>query len=279
MTALRNFCFTYFGSFNDVQSICTDDRIQYCIAQEEVCPETKREHVQGYIQLRRSTRFNTVRDKILPAGAHIEPSRGSPQENRQYCSKLESRKPGGRSFEHGEIREQGARNDLVTFKRKIDEGASESDIAKDDTLFPVWAKHPMLYKRYKTVHIKPRDYNKPADVSFFTGAPGVGKTKRVFEQHKQDVYFKDNTKWWDGYVGQTCILLDELETNEHWKIETMLRFLDRYPYQGQTKGGYVEINSPFIAITSNKQLGDLFPSASPDQLNALNRRINQIVQL
>lgn len=280
MSQARNVTITVynceFKSFKGI--IDEEERIRYCIAQEEVCPETKREHIQGYIQFRRPLKFSTIKN-LLPPGTHIEKARGTAEENRQYCSKQESRKPGGQTLESGEITHQGKRKDLDSLKQAIDSGAKEDDICNRDDLFGVWVKYPGVYKRYKQAKIKSRDRNSCPDVSFFTGQPGVGKTRRVFDEHKDDVFVKDNTKWWDGYEGQRCILLDELDTHDHWKIEEMLRFLDRYPYQGQTKGGYVNINSPFIAITSNKSLNDLYPSISEDQMNALTRRITHVIQL
>lgn len=280
MTTYRNVTITVYNcEFKSFSSIITgDERIRYCIAQEEVCPETKREHIQGYVQFRRPLKFSTIKN-LLPNGTHIEKARGTPEENRLYCSKLESRKPGGQTLESGEICHQGKRKDLEVLKEAIDSGAKEADICNRNDLFGVWVKYPGVYKRYKQAKIQPRDRHVTPDVTFFTGPPGVGKTRRVFDEHKDDVFVKDNTKWWDGYEGQRCILIDELDTHDHWRIEEMLRFLDRYPYQGQTKGGYVNINSPFIAITSNKTLNDLYPSISEDQMTALTRRINNVVQL
>jgi len=277
--ALRHVTITVFNSQIDViRKLAEDERIRYCIAQEEVCPETKKEHIQGYIQFKKPIKFNTVK-KLLPPGTHIEKARGTAEENRKYCSKIESRKPGSETFESGEINYQGKRKDILEFTKACDEAKCEADIYNQDELRSVWVKYPGLYKRCKAVRIKPRDRHVTPEVSFYFGAPGVGKTRRVFDEHKDDVYMKDNTKWWDGYEGQRCILIDELETSEHWRIEEMLRFLDRYPYQGQVKGGYVNVNSPFIAITSNKTLNDLYPSASPDQMDALKRRITHEINL
>jgi len=278
-TRLRHAAVTIFNSnMEAIKLIAADSRVRYCIAQEEVCPETKREHIQSYWQFTSPIRFNALQ-KLLPPGAHIECARGTPEENRQYCSKLDSRKTDCSPFESGECTSQGKRKDLNDFCDAIDKGAKEADILDNHELRPVWCKYQGLYKRYKQAKIRPRNRETCPDVTFFTGAPGVGKTKRVFDEHKDDVFVKDNTKWWDGYEGQRCILIDELDTHDHWRIEEMLRFLDRYPYQGQTKGGYVNINSPFIAITSNKTLNDLYPSISEDQMNALTRRINTVVQL
>jgi len=277
--ALRHVTITVYNcEFKRMQDIAKDERIRYIIAQEEVCPETKREHIQGYIQFKRQVKFASIQ-ALLPPGTHIERAHGSPEENRVYCSKVESRKPGGQALESGEISAQGKRKDLLQFREAVTKGTKEADIICDDTLFGVWVKYPGLYKRLKCTRIKPRDRNVAPVVTLYVGSTGVGKTRRVFDEHKDDVYIKDSTKWWDGYEGQACILLDELSPHEHWRIEELLRLLDRYPYQGQYKGGYVNINSPFIEITSNVDVDVLYPNASTEQLEALNRRISNKVNL
>lgn len=53
--------------------------------------------------------------------------------------------------------------------------------------------------------------------------------------------------WWDGYEQQEAIIIDDFDGK--WPYRDLLRLLDRYPYQGQYKGGYVKINSPYIYIT------------------------------
>jgi len=276
-------CTLYGTTLETLRDICTDGRISYCVSQREICPTSGREHLQTYIQFNKSLSFKTIKN-LLPNDPHLERPRGTPAENRTYCTKEDTRLAGSESMEIGVIdlergQNQGKRNDLLAIKRKIDEGKSEAEIAGDDDSFNAWAKYPHLYKRYKTARIPPRDRNKPPDVTVLVGATGVGKTRRVYDAMGDDVYMKDSSKWWDGYNGQKCILLDEFSSQEHFKIEEMLRLLDRYPYQGQTKGGYVNINSPYIYITSNIDLEQHFISITQEQIDALNRRINNKVNL
>lgn len=268
----------YNHNFNEFKALANDDRVTYGIGQEEVCPTTGRDHIQGYVEFDKARRINAIK-KILPSGANIRCSNGTAAQNRVYCSKEQSRKPGSEVFEWGKPREQGRRSDIISLKRALEEGKSEAELCSNGETFGAWLRYPGVLKRFKTAKIVPRDRSQVPDVSVYTGASGVGKTRRVFDEHKDDVYMKDNSKWWDGYVGQRCILLDELETKEHWKIEEMLRLLDRYPYQGQTKGGYININSPFIAITSNKSLDELYPEISHEQMSALERRITNKISL
>lgn len=273
----RNFCATIFNQpLSILEQYTKDERFTYVIGQEEVCPETKREHLQCFFQLRSPVKFTTIK-KLLPPGSHIEETKGSPEKNREYCSKESSRKPGSAPFEWGTIRGQGKRKDLDTFKEAIDRRDDELTIA--DKQFSVWARYPGLFQRYKSLKIGSRDRNQGPEVSLYTGPTGVGKTKRVFDEHKDSVYIKDGTKWWDGYNGQKCILLDDFQPTNYWTMQRMLNFLDRYPFKGEIKGGYVNINSPFIAITTNVDFFGLWPFDDPEHINALKRRISNTINL
>jgi len=42
------------------------------------------------------------------------------------------------------------------------------------------------------------------------GPPGTGKSYLVRNKYK-DAYIKDDTKWFDGYTGQSTIILEDLE--------------------------------------------------------------------
>ena len=54
------------------------EQMNYLIYGREVCPETGKDHFQGYVQFKKATRFNTVKacfsDKV-----HIEVSKGTPE--------------------------------------------------------------------------------------------------------------------------------------------------------------------------------------------------------
>ena len=85
---------------------------------------------------------------------------------------------------------------------------------------------------------------------------------------------KDGTPWWDGYTNQDVILIDDFDGK--WPFRDLLRLLDRYPYQGQIKGGYVKINSPHIYITCEFPPADIYQPGN--ELNQIIRRLDIILQ-
>lgn len=60
----------------------------FAIAGLEVCPTTKKLHIQGYFYLKNPRTKGMVR-KLFPS-SHIEPARESPELNFLYCSKENS---------------------------------------------------------------------------------------------------------------------------------------------------------------------------------------------
>lgn len=86
---IKNFCFTlnnYDDKIKDFMKSYYDAYCQYMIYGFEEGTETHTRHIQGYIQLKKYRRFNSIR-KDFNGKAHIEETRGSPEQNKVYCSK------------------------------------------------------------------------------------------------------------------------------------------------------------------------------------------------
>lgn len=230
----RNICFTSFdeNEYPHVdQNGCT-----YVIVGRETCPDTKRLHLQGYAEFDKPKRMSTLK-KAFPT-MHIEERKGSQKQAIDYCKK------DGDWHEEGVMKQQGKRSDLEDVASDIFKGNSLSDIAgAHPTQFIKYAKG---IKEMRSAMFSDRPYDKPPVVTWIWGPAGTGKTRSAFEAH-ESVYIKDGTMWWDGYEQQEAIIIDDFDGK--WPYRDLLRLLDRYPYQGQYKGGYVKINSPYIYIT------------------------------
>lgn len=210
----------------------------YAIVGHEVAPETKTPHLQGFVNLSKQSRFTAIK-KIMPR-AHVEKARGTDEDNRKYCSKA------GDYWEHGEPQKAGKRNDLTRPAEMVKEGKTFREIAME---CPVQAiKYHRGIKEVISAHHGPRDRNDPPTVIWLWGRTGVGKTRLVYDQFAEgQIYKKDNTIWWDRYEWQQCILIDDFIGK--WDYDYVLQLTDRFPFVGQVKGGYVEIDSPFIIFT------------------------------
>lgn len=241
------------------------DDYQYLIYQVEKGKEGT-EHIQAFIYYKNPR----VWPKKKYPTAHIEKAK-SFQASIKYCSKEDTRVRG--PYEFGEKPEQGRRTDLEDLAKKIIDGASIEQVARES---------PEQFIRYsrgltalKTV-IQANRTTKPT-VIWLWGLSGVGKTKYVHDRHT-DIYIKDGTQWWDGYEQNEAILVDDFDGR--WPFKDFLRFLDRYSYQGQYKGGYVKITSPYIYITCDKPPEEIFIREDDDNhVNQVLRRIDEIIEI
>lgn len=60
--------------------------MSYLVWEMETCPTTGTPHIQGYVRTVQRKTLRTMK-ALLHETAHLEPARGSEEENRNYCSK------------------------------------------------------------------------------------------------------------------------------------------------------------------------------------------------
>lgn len=231
----RNVCFTWFDySDQDIEN-CKNWDCKYLCIGFETCPSTGKKHIQGYVEWKGSKRFDTL--KNINTKIHWENRKGTAKQAAEYCKK------DGNFYEKGEISNQGNRTDLEEVSEMLKKKKSLKEIVEN---FPVvYIKYHKGIEKMQNI-LMPQRTTRPI-VTWLWGKTGVGKTYKAVNSHK-DYYIKPKSKWWDGYTQQECIIIDDFDGD--WPYRDLLRVLDTYGYQGQTKGGHVEINSPFIYITS-----------------------------
>jgi len=234
MTSARNVCFTLNNytqkEFDDIKAWECD----YLVVGEEVGEEGT-PHLQGYVEWSGSKRFNTM--KKLNPRIHWEGRKGSAAQAAAYCMK------DGVFFCVGNISQQGTRTDLSTVCTAIKEGKSNKEIAMEYS-----TQFVKYHKGLHELRLAQLEHRKEAPKVYWRwGETGTGKTRGCIEKHPDSFYIKDGTQWWNDYLQEEAIIIDDFDG--HWPFRDLLRLLDRYPYQGQFKGGYVKINSPYIYIT------------------------------
>lgn len=249
--------------------------IKYGIVQKECCPETKKEHWQGYIELSSPKRMAGVKKLLEDDSIHLEVRKGTKEEAIAYCEKLESRIEGPWEFGHREDKGQGKRSDL---DRAV-------ELAKTMNMKEIAKKVPKTYCMYNRGLEKlrnclkdPRDFK--TEVFVFWGKSGSGKSHRASKLCGKDVYWKPPGKWFDGYDGQESIILDDYNPYDFDEIDfqTLLRLMDCWPMLVPVKGSFVQFVSKRLVITSNinpKEWGKI-RSMKEEHEQALIRRIEHI---
>lgn len=264
---VQRVCFTLNNYTPEEYQLILDQRnkCKFLVVGKEV-GENNTPHLQGYANFVKRTRFTALK-KIMPR-AHMEAAQGTDQQNLIYCTKTDKE-----AFIHGEPQTSGKRNDL---KQVCDAVLEKKTLTEVATTFPVaYVKYARGIEHLVALLHTKRDVNDPPLVLWLWGKAGVGKTRFAYDQLPHDqIYMKDGTQWWDGYSQQQCILIDDFDGK--WPFRDFLRLLDRYPYRGQYKGGYVDINSPIIIITCEFAPDHFWRD---NDLAQVTRRVSHVIEM
>lgn len=251
-----------FENLNEKEKKLRDLEVRYIIVGKEICPKSGKEHLQGYLYYEQPVSLKYLKENV-DEKAHWENQKGTTFQASEYCKK------DGQWWEQGDRPSQGQRNDFHTVAELVHKGASLQWVAEN---------HPGVYAKYHRglVALKVKLMKKRStipEITWIWGKSGVGKTKYASEKCSS-FYMKDGTKWWDNYEQEDCIIIDNFDGK--WPFRDFLRLLDRYPYQGESKFGYLPINSPYIVITCE------FPPShfwKDTELHQIERRITHVIHL
>jgi len=106
-----NWCFTSFKNRKAMEDI-DKTRIKYIIFQEEICPESKRDHLQGYVEFKDKVSLKTAKSILGDPQMHLEVRMGTQTQAIEYCRKSDSRREGAEPVTYGKCGKQGNRTDL-----------------------------------------------------------------------------------------------------------------------------------------------------------------------
>jgi len=87
---------------------------------------------------------------------------------------------------------------------------------------------------------------------------------------------REGTWFFNDYRQQKVALFDEASPPTERTLPKWLKVLDRYRCTVQTKGGFVQFNSPIIGIVSNLTWDEWTANLIPIHKAALRRRISHI---
>lgn len=269
MSRSRNWCFTINNYSNEEIEKCNNVECNYIIYGDETGAEGT-PHLQGYLEFKDAKTLSSVK-KMLGGRAHLEIRRGTPLQASDYCKKE------GKFVERGELSHQGKRTDLEEIADLVKTGGIEKVVEERPDAFIKYGKN---IERLSELLMKPRDMNKPPTIKWLWGSAGVGKTKSA-TANCDSFYTWNSTKWWNGYRQQQRIVIDDFDYDVSddkslAKYRYLLRLLDRYPIQVETKGGMIHINSPEIFITCE------FPPDhywTDNKLLQITRRLDEIVHI
>lgn len=273
----------------------------------EICPNTGRLHLQGFLELKRRRRCRWIMEVLgafeesvqaIPMGQgspwpHLTPHKGKSIVGWRYCKKDAPdayQRPGregmfwstGSEPEPGNEVHQGRRMDIQNFVSSLQNNPHQStrDLIEEG-FAGVLLRYPNGARMIQAAMQERRAVGDSVHVEFTSGPPGTGKTFTAYQRcielgaRPEDIYVKPPGKWWPDYKGQRYIIMDDFRPTKSFTFAMLLRTLDSYPQQVETKGGYVHQNGRFFFITSIMRWDDERMVAYGDQENIhqLGRRI------
>nr|WAE42465.1 MAG: replication associated protein [Cressdnaviricota sp.] len=259
MSRSRSWCFTLNNYTelheNAIQNL--SDQITYLIYGREIAPETGTPHLQGYVYFPNAKTLSAVR-KLIPH-AHLSLSRGDALSNYNYCSKS------------GDFVERGVRPKSQEEKGNDGKLAIQQrwDLAKRGKFEEL---PPEQIKTYEYIHLKYKavEDREELDNIWIFGESGCGKSRYVRETYP-DAYNKPMSKWWDGYTGQSVVVLDDFDPTHGKFLSYFLKiWADHYAFNAEVKGGMMKIRPLTIVITSQYNLEECFDDEKT--IAALSRR-------
>lgn len=234
----------------------------YLCFQCEIGKDTGKFHLQGYMEFKNGVAIKTIKKKFCKiANLNIERLKGTAEQNRNYCSKLDTKVLEYDFKEFGEIKQTaGKRTDWDIIKKNIDNGMSYDEIAEaNPTKAIIYDKN---IKRYIYHRLKKENQEfKQVEVRIYYGRAGTGKTKKVVDEFGNENIYRlsrgDNGGvWFDGYTGQKVLLIDDF--NGWIRRGRLLELLDGYAFQLQVKGSFTWKCWDTVIITSNYDVKDWY---------------------
>lgn len=119
---------------------------------------------------------------------------------------------------------------------------------------------------YKLDSIPVPDYM-PKECLWIYGGTGIGKSRWVRDNWGGRYYDKPQNKWWDGYEGQTCVLLDDFDLAGECLGHHLKRWADCYSFPAEVKGSMVRPVYDTLIVTSQYLPAQIFSRAGDDELS------------
>lgn len=224
-----------------------EGNIKYLVVGLEVCPETNRQHLQGYIELRNGITMNRLK-AIFGRTTHVEDSRGTPAQNRQYCIKEAN------FIEFGTISAQGKQKaQIENAFSALQSGRTLQDLVQSGDVAPdLYLRYSGGLQRLAAMLAQPWDRNTAKVVKIIIGPSGSGKTRSIFEQYPQVKTVTAEKHYVHGAESvPDVVLFDDFDPSTMTRTQ-FLRLTDRYPMDVRILGGTVTWRPHTILFTNNR---------------------------
>jgi len=152
--------------------------ITYVVGQYEIAPETKRRHLQLYVEVPTKISFATFKQKT--SAIHVEARKGTQEQAEEYCTKEESREEGEEPFRFGERASgSGRTSEQARAIEAVKGGMALEQVARD---FPgAWVRSYKGLTSLKEALVEERKEKVPIKALCLYGPSGAGKTWKAVD--------------------------------------------------------------------------------------------------
>jgi len=251
----KNWCFTLFYTELPSFPISLPDGLRYLVFQRELCPTSRREHLQGYVQLSAKLRLRPVKLLLQSVFSttlnfHLAVARGTPDENIAYCTKSDTRLPDTDPVALGQSSGPGKRSDLTAVRNAILSGVTPLVALRDS---PDLASSALRYQRswgsFVAALAPHRDRSIDPVVIVYYGVTRTGKSKAAMDTYP-NAFVHAPGKWFDFYEGEKVVIYDDFDGSD-CTFSQFKTWFDRYPCFVEYKGGFHKLQATTHIVTTN----------------------------
>lgn len=231
MKRQRLWCFTQFDMDFDFKKLFEEKitQIRFLAWGRETCPETGREHFQGFVYFH-NVQGNVGKLNKWFGSAHLSAAKGTLAENEAYCSKEENYvtlgdKPPGR----------GARTDIEAEVERVLTGNVTCDqLVLENPAF--MHQYGRTMDRVEDIALRKRCRETMTVGTWYTGPTGAGKSHACFDDFNPETHYVKPLKdqWWDGYKGQEIVILNEFRGEIPYG--ELMALVDEWPHYVRRRG-------------------------------------------
>jgi hypothetical protein len=249
----------------------------YVCAGKEVAPTTGTRHMQMYLVFEDKRRATQL-IKAYPALSY-DISRGTPQQNEDYCSGECEKKGNERNpffSTNGSLPKTGAQaskemwGDIIKHAKA---GNFDAIAESQPRVFLTQVKNlehiNRKYGEWASCFENPHEHR---GIWIHSTASGVGKTSAVRRQWP-NVYMKAHDRQWNDYNKEDVALLDDFSIQDAGNLAGELKnWCDHKQFQGRILYGTCKVHLKWFVVTSNYSIQDLFGAMGPEILGPILNR-------
>lgn len=235
-----------------------------------------RRHYQLYLYFKNPITLLGAKERDGLQSAHLAIARGTAQENRDYCTKEDTRIGG--PWEIGVMPQQGKRTDLHELAADIKEAKGDlASVIQKETNAAMLIRYSKGAQAYAALCRETQAERPLPFVVYIWGPTEVGKSTLAFAMARggdgsHTYVSRFHANWsFDGYNNEPLIIFEEFDGR--YPITQLLGVLDTKPYQLQQRGTTTPLLASYFIFTSNLPPDACYPYGTPHH-EAWMRRIN-----